>query len=170
MTHTATTADRHLLGKGTVRAGEITRVDAATERVSKFWHYAPWLVRLILAVSTVLFIRIGEKYVTDPLQVAAGSGMQLGSPAAVTDIRVVDAMFLAVAALTLFAIFSTRRLLAGLVLVASVVGFVTAARVLGLLVDGATPETVLKLGPEVVLVIASAIGILIELRRPGQLS
>ncbi|MGN6750755.1 MAG: DUF4345 family protein [Xanthobacteraceae bacterium] len=167
MTHAATTAEHHL--RGALRAHDTARVGAGTKRVSKFWNYAPWLVRLILAVPTLLFIRIGEKYVSDPLQVAAGSAMQLGSPAAVTDTRVVGAMFLAVAALTLFSIFSTRRLLAGLVLVAFVIGFVTAARVLGAVVDGAAPETVLTLGPEVVLLIASVIGILIELRRQRHL-
>jgi ABC-type dipeptide/oligopeptide/nickel transport system permease subunit len=169
MTHAATTADHHLRGAGTLRAGETARVDAGTKRVSSFWHYAPWLVRVILAVPTLLFIRIGEKFVIDPLQVAAGSDMELGSPAAVTDIRAFGAMFLAVAALTLLSIFSTRRLLAGLVLVAFVIGFVTAARVLGAVVDGAAPETVLKLGPEVVLLVASVIGVLIEMRRQRHL-
>jgi hypothetical protein len=131
---------------------------------------ALWLVRLILAVPTFLFIRIGVKYVIDPWQVAAGSGMQLDSPAAVTDTRVVGAIFLGIAALTLFSMFSARRFLAGLVLVAIVIGFVTAARVLGFVVDGAAPETVLKLTPEVVLLVLSAIGIFVEMRRQRQLS
>jgi hypothetical protein len=160
MTDATSTLDRDL------RRAIATR---DTEKgISGFWGYAPWLVRLMLAVPALLFVRIGEKYVIDPLQVAAGSGMELGSPAAVTDTRVVGAMFLAIGALTVFSIFSTRRLLAGLVLVAIVIGFVTAARVLGLLVDGATPETIFKLGPEVVLMIASVVGILVELRRQRQ--
>jgi hypothetical protein len=66
--------------------------------------------------------------------------------------------------------FSERRFLAGLVLVAIVIGFVTAARVLGFVVDGAAPETVLKLTPEVVLLVLSAIGIFVEMRRQRQLS
>jgi cytochrome b561 len=138
---------------------------AAKSGLSRFWDYAPWLARVVLAFPTLLFIRIGAKYVSDPLQVTAGSGIVLGSPAAITDTRAVGAMFLAFAALTLFSIFSTRRLLAGLILVASVVGFVTAARVLGLVVDGAAPETSLKLVPEVVLFTAAAVGILVERRR-----
>jgi uncharacterized protein DUF4345 len=163
MTHATTTADHHL--RGGSAAHDITRVDPSREGISGFWRYAPWLVRLILALPTVLFIRIGIKYLADPLQVAAGSGMALNSPAAFTDTRVVGTMFLGIAALTLFSIFSTRRLLAGLVLIATVIGFVTAGRLLGLLVDGAAPETVFKLTPEVVLLIASAVGILVELRR-----
>jgi Domain of unknown function (DUF4345) len=130
---------------------------------------ALWLVRLILAVPTFLFIRIGVKYVIDPWQVA-GSGMQLDSPAAVTDTRVVGAIFLGIAALTLFSMFSERRFLAGLVLVAIVIGFVTAVRVLGFVVDGAAPETAFKLTPEVVILLLSAIGIFVEMRRQQQLS
>jgi uncharacterized protein DUF4345 len=96
--------------------------------------------------------------------------MELRSPAAITDMRVVGAIFLGIAALTLFISFSARRLLAGLVLTAIVVGFVTAVRVLGLLVDGAAPEIVFKLTPEVVLLIASTVGIVAEVRRQRQLS
>jgi hypothetical protein len=161
MTDATSTLDRDLRHAITVR-------DARQQATRRLWHYAPWLVRLILAIPTLLFIRIGEKYVIDPFQVAAGSGMELHSPAAVTDTRAVGAMFLAIAALTLFAIFSTRRLLAGLVLVASVIGAVTAARVLGVVVDGAAPETSLKLVPEIVLFSAAAVGILVELRRQRQ--
>jgi hypothetical protein len=84
------------------------------------------------------------------------------------DTRAVGAIFLAIAVLTLFAIFSTRRLLAGLLLVTAVIGFVTAARVLGLVVDGATPETVFKPTPEVALLIVTGLGIWVEIRRQSQ--
>jgi cytochrome b561 len=78
---------------------------AAKVGPSRFWDYAPWLTRIVLAFPTLLFIRIGEKYVTDPQQVAAGSGVVLGSPAAITDTRAVGAMFLAFAVLILFSLF-----------------------------------------------------------------
>jgi hypothetical protein len=130
-----------------------------------FWDYAPWLARFILAVPTLLFVRIGWKYVSDPLQVAAGSGMVLGSPSAITDTRAEGAIFLAFAVIALVSLLSTRRLLAGLAVVAIVVGFVTATRVLGVLVDGAAPETVFKLIPELVLLPLSVVGLFIELGR-----
>ena len=130
-----------------------------------FWGYARWFERFILAVPTLLFMRIGWKYVSDPQQVAAGSGMILGSAAAVTDTRAVGAIFLALAIVTLVSMLSTRRLFAGLALVAIVVGFVTVARILGVLVDGAASETVFKLIPELVLLPLSVVGIFIELGR-----
>jgi len=96
---------------------------------------------------------------------AAGSGMTLNSPAAVTDMRVEGAVFLALAALTLLSLLDKRRLLAGLGLIATVVGFVTAARVLGYFVDGPAAETTFKLVAEVVLLALSSVGILAELGR-----
>jgi len=134
-------------------------------RSARPWFEAPWLSQLILAAPALLFIRIGWKYVSDPLQVAAGSGMILGSPAAITDTRAVGAIFLAFAIVALVSVLSARRVLAGLVLVTTVIGFVTAARVLGVVIDGATPETVFKLVPELVLLTLSSAGILLERRR-----
>ena len=63
-----------------------------------------------------------------------------------------------------------RRILAGLGLVVTVVGFVTAARVVGVFVDGAAAETVFKLKAEIVLLALSTLGILIELGRRRHLT
>jgi cytochrome b561 len=138
---------------------------AAVHGWATLWRYAPWLTRLILAAPTLLFILIGFKYMGEPVQTTAESGTLLGSPAAVTDTRAMGAIFLALAALTLFALFSERRLLAGLFLVAIVDGFATGARLLGIVVGGAPPETMFKLAAELVLLTLCAVGILIELRR-----
>jgi cytochrome b561 len=133
-----------------------------------FWHYAPYLERVILAVPTMLFVLIGWKYLGEPLRTAAGSGTVLGSPAAITDTRAMGAVFLALAALTLFALLS-RRLLTGLVLVAAIDGFVLMARLLGVVADGAVSETMFKLVAEVVLLALTAAGILLELERQRRL-
>ena len=106
------------------------------------------------------------KYLTMPQQVAAGSQMTLGSPAAVTDMRAFGAIFLGLAIACLWSLLSTRRLLSGLTLTAIVVGCVTAARLVGIALDGAAHESIFKLVPEVVLVSLSLVGIGIErLRR-----
>jgi cytochrome b561 len=161
----------HLLRRmwfGSRRVGDAASAGAATSATygsATFWRYAPWLTRLILTAPTLLFILIGWSYLGQPLQTTAESGTLLGSPAAVTDTRAMGAIFLALAALTLFALVSERRLLAGLFLVAIIDGFATAARVLGIVVDGAPPETMFKLVAELVLLTLCAIGILIEVRR-----
>jgi len=142
-------------------------VEAASAAASGggFWRHAPWIERIILGAPTLLFILIGSKYMSTPLEVAAQSNMALGSPAAVTDMRAFGAIFLGVAIAALLSLFSTRRLLAGLTLAAIVVGCATAARVLGILVDGVAPESVFKLVPEVVLLSLLVLGIAIERRR-----
>jgi len=83
--------------------------------------------------------------------------------------RAVGALFLAFAVVALISLLSTRRLLAGLALVAIVIGFVTATRVFGVLVDGAASETVFKLIPELVLLPLSVVGIFVELGRQRRL-
>jgi uncharacterized protein DUF4345 len=140
------------------------RQDAAAGS-GTFWRYAPWLARLCLAAPTLLFLRIGWKYLSAPAEVAAGSQMVLGSPAAVTDMRAFGAIFLAIAVIAFVSLASTRRLLTGLTIVTVVVGFATAARALGMIADGATPETVFKLIAELVLLALALAGTGLELRR-----
>jgi hypothetical protein len=116
-------------------------------RPGGFWHYAPWIGRVILVLPTLLFIQIGSKYVSMPQQVAARSEMVLGLPAAVTDVRAFGAIFLGLGIATLPSLLSRQRLLAGLTLVALVVGCATGARLLGIAVDGVAYESVFKLVP-----------------------
>ncbi len=132
---------------------------------ASLWDYVPWFSRAILAFPLVVFVVIGSKYLATPIEVATGSGMALNSQAAVTDLRVEGAVFFALAVLTLASLLSTRRLLAGLSLIATVVGFVTAARIFGYYIDGPAAETSFKLVPEIVLLTLSSVGILVELGR-----
>src|SRR6516162_544145 len=122
-------------------AQEVTRAqDRATPAIAgAFWRYAAWLERLCLAAPALLFLRIGWKYLSGPGGVAASSQIVVGSPAAATDMRAFGAIFLAFAAIALVSLVSTRHLLAALTVVVIVVGFATAARVLGMIADGATP-------------------------------
>ena len=60
---------------------------------------------------------------------------------------------------------STKRLLAGAVLLAAVIGAATLVRVQGLLLDGMTPYNLDLLRPEMAMLTLSAIGISLERRR-----
>jgi len=169
--HTFIVRDRLLsrmaFGARRLRKAERSGVPANDE-VGLFWRFAPWLVRAMLALPIVLFILIGSKYLSDPSGVAAGSQMSLGSPAAITNMRVNGALFLALALVAVLSLLSTRRLLAGLIFVAIIVGFVTAARIFGAFVDGASSETVFKLVPEVVLLTITLAALAIESARRRQ--
>ena len=143
---------------------EHSRVAAAGVQ---FWRYAAWLERLCLAAPTLLFLRIGWKYLSDPAETAARSRIVLASPEALTDMRAFGAIFLAFAAIALVSLVSTRRLLTGSIVIALVLGCATVARALGIVADGAAPETTFKLIAEVVLLLAIA-AIWLELRRRRQ--
>jgi hypothetical protein len=84
--------------------------------------------------------------------------------------RAEGAVFFALAALTLFSLLDARRLIAGLSLIATVVGFITAARIFGYYIDGPAAETSFKLVPEVVLLTLLSAGILVELGRRRHLA
>jgi cytochrome b561 len=125
--------------------------------------------RLILAPPSLLFSQIAFKYLTAPVKVSAGSGALLTTPSAITDARVQGGLFIGLALVALYGLVTGRRL-ASLAVLAGVVGAVTAARIVGLALDGAAHETVLKLVPEVVLTALLIVGFFVERRRLQRLA
>ena len=119
---------------------------------------------MILAPPALLFTQIALKYLTTPVKVSAGSGALLTTPASITDARASGALFLGLALVAAYGLVTGRRL-PSLAVLAAVVGAVTAARMLGLAVDGPAPETVFKLVPEVVLTTLLTTAFVIERRR-----
>ena len=129
----------------------------------RLWRFAPWLTRLILGAATLIFTLIGMKYIADPVRAAASFKISLGSAAAITSMRVGFGAFpLGFAVIVASCLVSTSRRLAGLYFVATIIGAATAARVMGIVVDGAAPESVLLLRPEVALLALSVIGVSLE--------
>ncbi len=129
----------------------------------RLWRFTPWLTRLILGAATLLFALIGVKYVTDPVRAAASFKISLGSAAAITSMRVGFGAFpLGFAIIIASCLVSTSRQLSGLYFVATIIGVATAARVLGIVVDGAAPESVFLLRSEVALLALCVIGVLLE--------
>jgi len=134
--------------------------------VYRLWRFTPWLTRLILGAATLIFTLIGVKYITDPVRAAASFNISLGSAAAVTSMRVGFGAFpVGFAIIVASCLVSTSRLLLGLYFVVTIIGVATAARVLGIVVDGAAPESVFLLRPEVALLGLSVIGVLLEAGR-----
>jgi cytochrome b561 len=125
--------------------------------------------RMILAPPSLLFSSIALKYLTAPVKVSAGSGALLTTPSAITDARVEGGLFIGLALVALYGLVTGRRL-ASLAVLAGVLATVTAARTMGLALDGASHETVLKLVPEVVLTALLTAAFLIERRRLRRLA
>jgi hypothetical protein len=121
-----------------------------------------WFNRVVLAGATVLFSLIGIRYIVDPVGAVAPHAITLGSPEAITMMRVSGGVFVGIAAILFASIFSPRRIQGGIGVLAVVSIAVTAVRLFGLAVDGTGPFTLKVLKPEVALVALSTLGFLLE--------
>src|SRR5438445_6946007 len=140
--------------------------DSAETKAVGFSRIAPFLRRAPLVMVTVIFTLISLRYLSDPIHAAAAAGISFTSPGGITVARVGFAGFpLSFAILALSCLISTRRLLAGLYLVLTVVGVVIAVRIFGILLDHSASESARLLAPEAVLLTLSVIAIRLELER-----
>jgi hypothetical protein len=125
-----------------------------------------WFNRVVLSAGTLLMGLIGVRGLFDPVGSSAQHAITLGSAAGVTVARVGFGGFpMAVAIILLGCVVADRRLLTGLAVLAVVAVVITAARVLGLALDGAASFTIRVLKPEFALIVASTTGFLLERRR-----
>jgi len=131
-----------------------------------FWRMAPWLPRLLLLLATMLFFLIGFKYLGDPVNRAASDSIVLGSVMAISRVRVGFGGFpLALSLILLGCLLSPKHLLTGLTVLAITVGVVTAARLLGIAIDGPADEAVRLLRVEIILLALSVSAIILERAR-----
>jgi hypothetical protein len=129
-------------------------------------HHAIWFNRVVLAAATLLFSTIAWRGLFDPVGASAVHEIALGSTAGVTVARVAFGGFpLAFAVIFLACLVSDRLLLVGLSVLAVVSVVVTAARVLGIVLDGPAPFSMHVLKPEVGLIALSITALLLERRR-----
>jgi hypothetical protein len=125
-----------------------------------------WFNRLLLLAATCIMTVIALRTLRDPIGSTLPMGIVLTSPTAATVVRVGFGGFPLGFAVALFGCaMSTRRLLGGLFLLASIAGAVTLTRLQGIALDGATPYNLLLLRPEIALCVLSAVGIVLERRR-----
>ena len=129
-----------------------------------------WFNRLVLAGATLVMTMIAARNLRDPIGATRPLDIALGSPTAVTIVRVGFGGFPLGFAVALFGcLIAARRLLIGVSLLLAVAGAATVARVQGLLLDGATPYNLALLRPEIAMVALSVVGIGLELcRRRGE--
>ena len=134
--------------------------------MSLFWRAAPWLPRILLLLATVLFFLIGFRYLGDPVNKAAADSIILGSVMAISRVRVGFGGFpLALSFILLGCLLSRKRLLTGLTVLATTVGVVTAARLVGIAIDGPAEEALKLLRVEIILLALSVAAIFLERAR-----
>jgi hypothetical protein len=134
--------------------------------MSSSLRHTIWFSRLVLFAATALFTMIALRGLFDPIGASAAHAIALGSPAGITVARVGFGGFpLAFALILLGCLTAERRLSTGLAALMVVALVLTAARLLGLVLDGPAPFTVHVLKPEVALVVASTTAFVLERRR-----
>jgi hypothetical protein len=125
-----------------------------------------WFSRVVLLAATALFTMIALRGIFDPVGSSAEHEISLGSPAGITVARVSFGGFpLALAVMLLACLVAERRHAAGLAILMVVAVVLTAARLLGLVLDGPAPFTLHVLKPEVALIVASTTAFALERRR-----
>jgi len=131
-----------------------------------FWRIAPWLPRLLLLLATALFFLIGFRYLGDPVNKAAADSIVLRSVMAISRVRVGFGGFpLALSFILLGCLLSPKRVLTGLAVLATAVGVLTAARLVGIAIDGPAEEAMKLLRVEIVMLTLSVAAILLERAR-----
>jgi uncharacterized protein DUF4345 len=140
--------------------------------MDKLIRFAPWISRIVLLGATVIFSMIGLRYITDPIQASAATGISLGSALAATTTRVGSGAFpLGFAIFTFACLLSRRRLLTGVSLVAIVITTAIIVRIFSIIADGPAPESTRLFIPEAIMLTLSVAGIVLErARRQTQLA
>jgi hypothetical protein len=123
-----------------------------------------WFSRFVLGAATLLFVRIGVGYILEPVASVAPQQIALGSPAALTVMRVSGGVFLGIALVLLACVVSQKRLLVGVGTLMTIATTVTAVRLFGLAVDGPAPFTLKVLKPEIALVVLSTLAFIWQRR------
>src|SRR5437868_1695199 len=112
----------------------------------------PWFSRAVLLAALVVLSLIAGKFVGDPVGSAAASGITLGTPLAVTNMRASFGAFpLGCALFVLVCLVTSSLRRTGLVFVMLVVGTALAVRVFGIILDGTFADSLRVLTAEAVL-------------------
>ena len=131
-----------------------------------FWTFLPWLNRLIILAVAALFALISFKFVLDPQHAAASSGIVPDTAVGFTNLRAGFGGFpLGFAAILMFCLRSSRRHLAALASIVTIVAVILAVRVYGAGQDGTYAESAHLLVPEAAMLSVSLLGLSMEARR-----
>jgi len=129
-----------------------------------------WFGRLVLGAGVLLFTQLGLGNIVGPVEVASRTHTTLGSPDAITVVRVTGGVFIGIAVILAYCLASERRLLAGLGFFATIITGVAGVRLIGLVLDGPGAFTLMVLKGEVAMLVLSACAVLLDRRRSQSLA
>jgi hypothetical protein len=141
-------------------------VGAEENLLNVFSKAAPWISRVILLLSTAIFVMISIQPVAHPAATAAAQGIAFTSSLGATVFRVSFGGFpLGCAVFLVYCLISSRRTLTGLILSALVLGTLLVVRIYGMEVDSSVLQSMPLVKPEIVLVAVVLVGVAIEIGR-----
>jgi hypothetical protein len=129
-----------------------------------------WFGRLVLGIGILLLTRLGLGNIVHPVAVAATTHTTLGSPDAITVVRVQGGVLIGIVLILAYCLFSERRLLAGLGIFTTIITGVAGLRVIGLVLDGLGSFTLMTSKAEVVMAVIAVCATLLERRRSQSLA
>ncbi len=136
-----------------------------------FRKLAPWVTRLIVVFPTALFFTIGIHNVSHPATAAGARGIVFVSGMGMTVGRVGFGAFpLACGLFLLGCMFSERRLVTALALVATLDSVVLVVRIAGMFADSSIQQNLGLVRAELLLLALTGAGALIELARKRRTS
>ena len=125
-----------------------------------------WMNRIVVVAVSILFLIIGIKNISHPLQNAMESGIMLNSATALSVARVSMGAFpLAFAVILLISLFIKRQMFGAILSVFIIIVITTIVRIASLQIDGHSDFGQKVLKPEIIITILSTIGLYLELRR-----
>lgn len=131
-----------------------------------FWKAAPWISKVIMLLSTAIFIVIAIQPITRPAASAAAQGIAFTSSLGPTVFRVSFGGFpLGCAVFLVYCLISNHRTLIGLIFSALVLGMLLVVRIYGMEAGSSVEQSMPLVKPEIVLVAIMLVGISIDMRR-----
>jgi hypothetical protein len=128
-----------------------------------------WFGRLVLGAGALLLTKLGRDDVLDPVTVIGRTHATLGLPDAIIVLRMQGIVSIGIAVVLAYCLVSERRLFIGLVFATIFVG-INALHLIGVVLSGPGPLTLVVFKPEIVLSVLSACALLLERRRSQSLA
>jgi len=143
----------------------------SSTRTQKAGLLAPLLSRIVMVPPMLIMALIGSRFITNPSQGAAATGVTLSTPEAITDTRVMGALALTIAFALATFISSRSRLRMGHITIVAMMLLILAVRIFGFAVDGTTLAMggqKVKFTGELVFLTLNAIALALQTRLSGR--
>ena len=149
--------------------GAIVGMESKSDReniMKTFWKAVPWIGKVLILLSTAIFIMISIQPIAHPAANAAAQGIAFTSSLGSTVFRVSFGGFpLGCAVFLVYCLISSRRTLTGLIFSAVVLGMLLLVRIYGMEIDSSVQQSMPLVEPEVALVALMLLGVAIEMGR-----